>query len=169
MSARAPLPRRGFPRAVRAALALGLVLALGTGAAAQDAVDGPDREALRDAMRKGGVGASAVELDPDLGDPARGRQLARTLDCVACHGERGQGVKPGWPKLAGQFEQYLLNEMRNFRDGQRPHAFMELYARQLDRRRMHDLALYFACQGPVPGVDDPDRCAGVRGDAGTDE
>ena len=152
------------------ALALGLALALGAGAApggatAQDGVEAPDRAALKEAMRKGGAGAGAVKLAPELGDPVRGRALARQFNCVACHGERGQGVKPGWPKLAGQFEQYLLNELRNFRDGQRPHAFMELYAGQLDRRRMHDLALYFACQGAEPGVETIARCAGVRGDA----
>lgn len=100
----------------------------------------------------------AVRLQEDLGDYDRGERLAERLDCIKCHGPAGYGEKPGWPKLAGQYEQYLLNAIRNFRDGHRPHAFMSLYADQLTDRVMHDLALYYACQTNNPGVDKAERC-----------
>lgn len=81
------------------------------------------------------------------------------MDCIKCHGGGGLGIQRGWPKLAGQYEQYLLNELRNFRDGYRPHVFMAVYTDALTRRAMHDLALYHACQGGEPGVADKRRCA----------
>lgn len=100
----------------------------------------------------------AVKLQPALGSYDRGERLAETLNCASCHGRAGFGVEPGWPKLAGQHEQYLLNTMRNFRDGYRPHAFMQRYAHRLDYRTLHDLALYYACQTATPGVEDRQRC-----------
>nr|WP_246484398.1 c-type cytochrome [Marivibrio halodurans] len=100
-----------------------------------------------------------MRLDPNLGNVARGERLAIELECVECHGRAGLGIQRGWPKLAGQYEQYLLNELRNFRDGFRPHVFMAIYADALTRRTMHDLALYYACQGEDPGVADEGRCA----------
>lgn len=102
----------------------------------------------------------AVKLQPTLGSYDRGERLAEELNCDSCHGRAGFGVEPGWPKLAGQHEQYLLNTMRNFRDGYRPHAFMESFAQRLDYRTLHDLALYYACQTANPGVEDSQRCTG---------
>jgi cytochrome c oxidase subunit 2 len=40
--------------------------------------------------------------------------------CVACHGKQAQGLKLfGAPRLAGQNEAYLVDQLRNFRSGAR--------------------------------------------------
>ncbi|MEQ8603974.1 MAG: c-type cytochrome [Marivibrio sp.] len=119
--------------------------------------DGPARSEQAGGYTREGS-RPAVRLQEDLGDYDRGEYLAERLDCIKCHGPAGYGEKPGWPKLAGQYEQYLLNAIRNFRDGNRPHAFMSLYAEQLTERVIHDLALYYACQTENPGVGDEERC-----------
>jgi len=120
---------------------------------------GQDRARSEQAGGYTGEGSlPAVRLQEGLGDYDRGEILAERLDCIKCHGPAGFGAKPGWPKLAGQYEQYLLNAIRNFRDGQRPHAFMSMYAEQLTDRVIHDLALYYACQTENPGVEKVERC-----------
>jgi cytochrome c553 len=128
--------------------ALVFTTAAGDGPVRSDQADGEPREGSRPAVR----------LQENLGDYERGEQLAERLDCIKCHGPAGHGDQPGWPKLAGQFEQYLLNEIRNFREGFRPHAFMTMYAGRLTDRDMHDLALYYACQTENPGVENEARC-----------
>ena len=105
-------------------------------------------------------GAGAIAEDAPAGNPAWGAVVAERNRCFECHGEGGHGVQPGWPKLAGQYEQYLLNQMRNFRAGKRPHEFMELFVSNLSDDDFVDLAAYFWCQGPE-GLDVP-RCQRTR-------
>jgi|GEM_PF-1100238 cytochrome c553 len=145
---------RSFKRG-GALIALSLVLSLTLSARGELRADPTDPDA--DAQTRTET-RPALKLQPRLGDYARGEYLAQHLDCAGCHGAAGQGQQQGWPKLAGQYEQYLLNTLRNFRDGQRPHSFMKIYADHLTDKAIHDLALYYACQGDDPGVADKDRC-----------
>ena len=60
----------------------------------------------------GGYAADAKPAgNADAGD-------AQTAVCAACHGPDGNGVSP-FPKLAGQGEKYLYQQLRHFRDGTR--------------------------------------------------
>jgi len=79
-------------------------------------------------------------------DPVRGRELVRNLGCADCHGMKGQGVEPGWPRLDGQYARYLANQLENFLVGRRPHPFMERYADVLSEEDRLDIARYYACQ-----------------------
>ena len=48
------------------------------------------------------------------GDEDRGEKLYRV--CAACHGDNAQGnMDTRAPRLAGQFEWYLAQQLRNFR------------------------------------------------------
>ena len=51
------------------------------------------------------------------GDPDKGSTLVES--CVACHGVDGNSISTDWPKLAGQNQKYLLEELKHFRDGER--------------------------------------------------
>ncbi len=70
---------------------------------------------------------SALPVPPALGvGPgtrlAQGEALYRR-DCVACHGERGQGDGPKFhPMIAGQHYRYLLREVGLIRSGERGNA-----------------------------------------------
>lgn len=105
--------------------------------------------------------ASAQDI---TGDPVRGQELMLEMKCTKCHGTDGSGElkTPGVPRLDSQYEVYLSNQLMNFRDGRRPHKFMEVYAGRLDGQTIRDLASFFACQGPDPRLPDPERCAPVR-------
>lgn len=99
------------------------------------------------------------------GDPAKGKALMIEMKCPKCHGETGLGrtKTPGVPRLDGQFEVYLINQLQNFRDGRRPHKFMEIYAGRLDGQTIRDMAAFYACQGDgAQLVEDPSRCAPVQ-------
>ena len=56
------------------------------------------------------------------GDADKGSQLVES--CVACHGIDGNSISTDWPKLAGQNQKYLLEELKHFRDGERNNVLM---------------------------------------------
>ena len=62
-----------------------------------------------------GFNASAAELDGDalFHNPAKG-------GCPACHGKDAKSpIMPNYPKLAGQNEAYLLQQMKDIKSGAR--------------------------------------------------
>lgn len=81
-------------------------------------------------------------------NPTRGGQLVDALGCAECHGDKGRGLEPGWPRLGGQYARYIANQLENFLSGRRPHPFMERYATVLSPQDRIDIARYYACQHP---------------------
>lgn len=109
--------------------------------------------------------SAPVSAQDISGDPLRGQALMVEMKCPKCHGDTGLGRSktPGVPRIDGQFATYLENQLRNFRDGMRPHKFMEVYAGRLDGQTIRDLAAFYACQGPgTPLTSDPSVCDPVR-------
>ncbi|MBL6814105.1 MAG: c-type cytochrome [Pseudomonadales bacterium] len=65
-----------------------------------------------------------------MGDVARGKNLYAT--CVSCHGEAAQGLETmAAPRLAGQSDWYLVNQLKNFASGQRGYASSDHSGRQM--------------------------------------
>ena len=75
-------------------------------------------------------------------DPQAGRTRAQT--CTVCHGPLGVSVVPNAPNLAGQPAIYLVEQLRNFRSGRRPHEVMAVIAKPLGDQEIEDLAAWFA-------------------------
>ena len=78
------------------------------------------------------------------GDPESGKTKAQT--CVSCHGETGMSVTPLYPNLAGQYEDYLVQALTDYRDGDRDNAIMKGFATALTDQDIDDLAAYFSSQ-----------------------
>ncbi len=76
------------------------------------------------------------------GDPELGKQKSAT--CAACHGINGISNNPLWPNLAGQKEQYLIKQLRGFRDGERNDPLMTPMARPLSDADIENLAAYYS-------------------------
>jgi cytochrome c553 len=76
------------------------------------------------------------------GDAAAGKTKAAT--CAACHGADGNSANPEWPKLAGQHQDYLLKQLKEFKSGERQNALMAGQVAALNEQDMADLAAYFA-------------------------
>jgi cytochrome c553 len=68
--------------------------------------------------------------------------------CLPCHGLDGIGRDVEIPNLAGQNEAYLLNQLRAFHQGRRPHKEMLYISRKMTDEDMRALAAYYASLPP---------------------
>jgi cytochrome c553 len=75
--------------------------------------------------------------------------------CSSCHGLRGKSVSPTFPNLAGQQKDYIVAQLKAFRDHTRadPHAHTYMWgmAATLSDATIDGVATYFSSQPPVPG------------------
>lgn len=81
------------------------------------------------------------------GDIARGEKLSAT--CQACHGKTGNGTEPRnpqYPKIAGQYRDYLIYALESYKNGTRGNLIMKGFADTLSKQDMADLAAYYAAQ-----------------------
>jgi cytochrome c553 len=65
------------------------------------------------------------------------------VSCIPCHGANGSSLHASWPNLAGQDKQYLVTQLKAFRDGQRRSAMMYPMAFDLTDKDIDDIADYF--------------------------
>jgi cytochrome c553 len=65
--------------------------------------------------------------------------------CAACHGKDGNTpVDPSYPKLAGQYRDFLERALLDYRSEARKNAIMVAQAKQLSRADISNLAAYYA-------------------------
>ena len=69
---------------------------------------------------------------------------AKAATCGACHGPAGISPNPIWPNIAGQKDQYLIAQMKAFRDGSRKNPMMSPMAAPLSDEDIDNLAAYFS-------------------------
>lgn len=89
------------------------------------------------------------------GDAEAGKQ--KSEPCVACHGVGGVSANPAWPKLAGQGEKYLVDQLKLFKEKVRVNTLMNPQAENLSDQDIEDLAAYYASQAASAGSADPDK------------
>ncbi len=85
-----------------------------------------------------------LPLASQAGDAKNGEALSTT--CAACHGADGNSVWDTNPKLAGQYESYLVQALKSYRSGDRQNPIMMGFAAALSDQDIEDLAAYFAKQ-----------------------
>lgn len=97
-----------------------------------------------------GLAASlAVSLPPSAaalaqaGDWRAGRLLA-ARSCQACHGMDGLSKQANAPNIGGQPEEYLLAQLRAYRDGTRKQEQMSIAAEGLTDEQILALVAYYA-------------------------
>lgn len=77
-------------------------------------------------------------------DPVLGKEKA--VACQSCHGADGNSTDPQFPRLAGQYEDYLVQALTDYRSGQRRNPIMSGFAAGLSDADIANLAAYFARQ-----------------------
>lgn len=91
--------------------------------------------------------------DPVLvGNAAAGKDKTQT--CVACHATDGNSTVPNWPKIAGQYENYLVKQLKDFRAGEKgPRFEASMYAMvaNLTDQDIADLASFYAKETQTMG------------------
>lgn len=81
------------------------------------------------------------------GNAAAGKQKA--VVCAACHGTDGNKTLDNtYPKLAGQYPDYLLKALKDYKSGKRNNAVMAGQVQALSEADMANLAVYY---GSLPG------------------
>ena len=64
--------------------------------------------------------------------------------CQNCHGEDGAAVVPGAANLAGQQKEYLIEQLRAFRDGRRQNPQMSVVAKTLTDEDVEELSDWYS-------------------------
>ena len=78
------------------------------------------------------------------GDPVAGQQ--KSAPCQACHGPDGNSTDPQFPRLAGQYADYLVLTLEQYQTGVRKNPIMAGFAANLTDQDRQDLAAFFASQ-----------------------
>ena len=90
------------------------------------------------------LAAPALAAAPK-GNVAAGQEKSKS--CAACHGPTGnESLDPSYPKLAGQYPEYLAKALHDYRAGTRQNAIMAGMAAPLTDEDIDDLSAYFAAQ-----------------------
>ncbi len=69
--------------------------------------------------------------------------------CSFCHGERGEASNPIYPRLAHQNRDYIIKQLKNFRDGKRKSDIMNEQAAGITDAEIEALADYFSSRPPL--------------------
>lgn len=124
-------------------LAIACSLALSACGGKEEAAEGHGEEAAH--------ASSSAGLPK--GDVAAGKTLASTKGasgqaCVDCHGAEGNApIDASYPKLGGQYHDYLAHSLQAYRSGNRGGSpttdLMASQAKELSDQQIADLAIYF--------------------------
>lgn len=80
------------------------------------------------------------------GNPANGKAISEKI-CGACHGVDGaKPVAPENPILAGQYSDYLVKALSDYKSGKRANPIMKSFAGQLKKQEIEDVAAWFSSQ-----------------------
>lgn len=83
------------------------------------------------------------------GIPVAGKEKSQL--CEGCHGEFGNSTDPLIPKLAGQYGNYIIKQVRNYQLGTRSHELMSAMAGTISDDDLFDAAAYYASQKIMKG------------------
>lgn len=82
------------------------------------------------------------------GNAQAGQQKSQA--CAACHGANGISASNQFPILAGQYKDYIVQALHEYRDGGRNNPIMKGMAANLSDEDIRDLAEYFSgLPGPL--------------------
>lgn len=102
------------------------------------------RTALLASLIAVAVATPALAAGP-AGDAAAGADKAKA--CASCHGATGnESLDDTYPKLAGQYPDYLAKALHDYRSGKRKNPIMAGFAQSLTDEDIDDLAAYFSSQ-----------------------
>ena len=94
------------------------------------------------------VSLCAAQAALAAGSAAAGKEKAKV--CAACHGANGISTSDQFPILAGQYPDYIVQALHEYKDGQRKNPIMAGMAKPLSNQDIQDLAAYFSSlPGPL--------------------
>jgi cytochrome c553 len=118
----------------------GLIIALSGAVTAADSQPGSVPADVRVSVRSNGDAAAGA---------------TKAAICAGCHGADGNAVAPIFPSLAAQSADYIVLQLRSFKNNWRTSPIMQPLAGALSDQDMQDLAAHFATLKRHPAVSDP--------------
>jgi len=94
------------------------------------------------------LAASLAALPAIAADVAAGQAKVKEV-CQACHGLDGNSQTPDYPRLGGQYPDYLAKALRDYKSGARKNPIMAGFAAALTAKDIEDVAAYYASQPEV--------------------
>jgi cytochrome c553 len=76
-------------------------------------------------------------------DIAAGKKKAQEV-CAACHNMDGVSTIADYPKLAGQYPDYLAKTLRDYKSGARKNPIMAGMAQGLTQKDIDDVSAYYS-------------------------
>ena len=89
---------------------------------------------------------SSFRLDDSKQTNSDVKMIEEANACVGCHGPDGNSLVPTFPKIAGQYQDYLLHALKSYKNGSRNNAIMNGIASTLSDEQMVILSKYYASQ-----------------------
>ena len=89
--------------------------------------------------------AATVATAADL---KAGEAKAKSV-CVACHGADGNSQSSDYPKLGGQYPDYLAKALRDYKSGARKNPIMGAFAGTLSTADIENVSAYYGAQPAV--------------------
>lgn len=85
------------------------------------------------------------------GDPVKGK--AKAAACAGCHGADGNSQAPNFPKLSGQYADYIVKQVNDFLHNKRSDPIMSgMAATAGSAADLADIAAFFASQKTMRGT-----------------
>ena len=81
-----------------------------------------------------------------LADSSFDRGKEKSVTCAACHGADGNSNNKMYPRLAGQYKNYLIHSLNAYKSGDRKNAIMSGFAAGLSEQDIIDLSTYYSKQ-----------------------
>jgi cytochrome c553 len=104
------------------------------------------RHLLRAAVALPALALPALAFSAPAGAPPD-TLAQRVAPCLACHQPQGRN-DAFFPRIAGKPEDYLVNQLLNFRDGRRRFPMMTYMVGHLPEPYLREIAQFFANQHP---------------------
>jgi cytochrome c553 len=93
------------------------------------------------------LAALALTTGAQAAGNANNGKTKATQVCAACHGSDGNKPStPDQPVLAGQYFDYLVRALTDYKIGRRTNPIMKGFAAQLSKQDIEDLAAWFSSQ-----------------------
>ncbi|MEY2777858.1 MAG: hypothetical protein RLY30_1956 [Pseudomonadota bacterium] len=97
------------------------------------------------------LSALVLATAAQAGNIAAGKAKSEEAACVSCHGADGvKGLDATYPILAGQYQDFIVRALTDYKLGRRKNAVMTGMAAALSKQDIENLAAYYASlPGPL--------------------
>ena len=89
---------------------------------------------------------SSIKYQEQVTNTADIEMIEEANSCVGCHGADGNSMIPTFPKIAGQYQDYLYHALKAYKNGERNNAIMSGISSTLNEKQMKKLSKYFSSQ-----------------------